>query len=134
MQLESGSLSHIDTQGTGWVIGFSDWTLDGNFDLRHIAPNTPMRGPYMKWFNHPPGHPNGEEKPISVGRTMSVLVSPQSEFRLDFSEEPLFQPDRTRSVCLRNHGDYALWGAGVYHRAFGLSHACILTLRWEPMV
>lgn len=89
---------------------------------------TPWAG--IKWFSHPAGHPNGEAKPLSEGRTMSVLVSPASEFRIEFSIGADFAPQDTLSHSLRRHGDFVIRGPGVFHRAFGVQPACILTVRW----
>ena len=32
----------------------------------------------------------------------------------------------------RRRGDFAAWGPGLYHHAFGLRDSSILTLRWVP--
>jgi len=130
--LEFGNAGELDTQGTGWWIGFSDWTRDGGPNLRHMPSDRAASGVAVKWYDHPAGHPNGEAKPVSEGRSVSVLVGEQGEFRIDFSQDPAFPPAHTVSRVLRRRGDFAAWGAGLYHRAFGLRDSSILTLRWVP--
>ena len=36
MELETGNAGEVDTNGTGWFIGFSDWTEAGDANLRHM--------------------------------------------------------------------------------------------------
>lgn len=130
--LEIGNVGALDTRGTGWWIGFSDWTRDGAADLRHMPAGTAASGVSAKWYDHPAGHPNGEAKPLSEGRSVSLLVGDAGAFRLDFSPDPAYPPGRTFTRVLRRRGDFAAWGAGLYHRAFGLRDSSILTLRWMP--
>jgi 2'-5' RNA ligase len=130
--LEFGNAGEVDTQGTGWWIGFSDWTRDGGANLRHMPPGLAASGVSAKWYDHPAGHPNGEAKPVSEGRSVSLLAGDSGAFRLDFSPDPAYPPDRTFTCVLRRRGDFAAWGAGLYHRAFGLRASTILTLRWVP--
>ena len=54
----------------------------------------------VKWFMHSPGHPNGEDKPLSEGRTISILVGAEGEFQLDFSASRVFPARETRSCNL----------------------------------
>ena len=61
-----------------------------------------------------------------------MLVSPEGEFRVEFCADPGFDPAHTVVHTLRRHGDFAAWGPGLFHRAFGLQAATILTLRWQP--
>jgi 2'-5' RNA ligase len=130
--LEIGNAAALDTQRTGWWIGFSDWTRDGGPNLRHMPAGMAASGLSAKWYDHPSGHPNGESKPVSEGRSVSLLVGEQGEFRLDFSRDPTFPPDRTLTRVMRRRGDFVAWGAGLHHRAFGLRDSSILTLRWVP--
>jgi len=129
---EFGNLENLDANGTGWIIGFSDWCKQRPHDLRHMAEDRISRGVCVKWFSHVAGDPDGQEKPISTGRTMSILVTDLSEFKLDFCFDPRFESDSTLSHTLRCVGDYAIWGPGIFHRAFGLKSATIMTVRWEP--
>jgi hypothetical protein len=62
---------------------------------------------------------------------MSVLVSSTSEFRIEISMSADFAPQDTLLHTLRRHGDFVIWGPGVFHRAFGVQPACILTVRWS---
>jgi hypothetical protein len=132
MNIEFGNAGTLDTQGTGWFIGFSDWAKAGGPNLRHMAQDAGASALCVKWFAHPKGHPDGEPKPLSEGRTMSILVSETGLFQIDFSENEDFHPDSTVSHVLRRHGDFAIWGPGLYHRSFGRERATILTLRWLP--
>jgi 2'-5' RNA ligase len=130
--LEIGNAGALDTQGTGWWIGFSDWTRDGSANLRHMPAQLAAIGVSAKWYDHPAGHPHGEAKPISEGRSVSLLVGEQGGFRLDFSRDAAFPPEQTFTRVMRRRGDFAAWGAGLHHRAFGLCDSSILTLRWVP--
>ena len=130
LPVEFGNADTLPTDGTGWIVGFSPWTRDGGDDLRHVPAGTAVDGVCVKWFAHPAGFPAGECKPISTGRTMSLLVDPHSEFRIDFSWSADFPPDATRTQVLRRCGDFAIWGEGIYHRAYALAPARILTVRW----
>lgn len=130
--VEFGNAGDLDTGGTGWFVGFSDWTRKPPGHLRHVPTDELAAGLCVKWFSHPAGNPNGEAKPLSEGRTMSILVSPDSEFRIEFSMTADFaQPQHILTHTLRRHGDFVIWGPGLFHRAFGVRPACILTLRWS---
>lgn len=132
LPVEFGRADDLDTRGTGWMIGYSDWARQAPHDLRFMPRDAASTGLCVKWFRHPAGDPSGQDKPLSTGRTMSMLVSGRSEFRIEFSHDPAFPPARTVSHTLREHGDFVVWGPGVYHRAFGVEAATILTVRWEP--
>jgi hypothetical protein len=133
MDVAFGNLSGLDTQGTGWFIGFSDWCRSGGADLRHMPADMRSAAFSAKWFAHPAGHPNGEAKPLSEGRTVSILVGLPGEFRIDFSRDLAYPHDGTISHVLRDTGDYLAWGDGLYHRSFGVKPSCMLTLRWMPL-
>lgn len=128
--VEFGNAGDLDTRGTGWFVGFSDWTRGPSTALRHVAAGTTSTGPCIKYFSHPAGHPNGDAKPLSEGRTLSMLVDAASEFRIEFSTRADFAPEDSVSHTLRRHGDFVIWGPGIHHRAFGIRPACILTVRW----
>ena len=132
LPVEFGNAGSVATAGTGWFIGFSDWTKSKPHDLRHMPRDVLSSNLCLKWYVHPAGDPNGQDKPLSSGRTVSMLVSEQSRFQLDFSADPSFAADATTTYWLRRAGDYVIWGAGLYHRAFGREPATILTVRWEP--
>jgi hypothetical protein len=131
MELEFGNAGDIDTQGSGWFIGFSPWTRSDS-GLRHVPQEALASGLCVKWFAHEAGDPNGEVKPVSQGRTMSMLVGADSKFRIEFSLHPNFDAGTTASHTLRRIGDFVIWGAGIHHRAYGLQAATILTIRWLP--
>jgi hypothetical protein len=132
IHVETGNAGLLDTSGTGWFIGFSEWAKSGDGNLRHVAAEALSSDLCVKWFNHPAGHPNGEHKPISEGRTISILVGAPSDFRIECSTSGAFEPHETVVGLLRQTGDYMIWGEGVFHRAFGIKPATILTIRWKP--
>lgn len=132
LPIESGNAGSLDTNQTGWMIGFSGWSKREPHNLRHLPFETLSQGLRVKWFSHSAGDPNGEEKPVSTGQTISILVSESSHFRIEFSDEPTFPPARTQVHTLQRMGDFVIWGSGLHHRAFGLRPATILTIRWEP--
>lgn len=132
MDLLTGNAYDADTQGTGWFIGFSDWTRHGPGALLHVPRAQPVQGLCVKWFEHPAGHDSGPDKPLSEGRTVSILVGPPSRFRIDFSAHPGFPAALTRSVLLQRPGDFAAWGAGLHHRWQALERATVMSLRWNP--
>jgi hypothetical protein len=132
LPVEFGNASDLDTRGTGWMIGYSDWACLPPHDLRYMPRHAASTGLCVKWFNHAAGDPAGEDKPLSTGRTMSMLAGGNSEFRIEFSRDPAFPPAQTVSHVLRRSGDFVVWGPGVFHRAYGLQAATMLTIRWEP--
>ena len=126
-----GNARDADTKGTGWFIGFSDWARVAGSDLLHVPQDLPLSGLCVKWFDHPTGHDSGSDKPRSEGRTVSILVSEGSLFRIEFCEAPDFQAKAVESTVLKRHGDFAAWGAGLFHRWHCESRSTILTLRWN---
>ncbi|MFN9644624.1 MAG: hypothetical protein ACK6BG_05760 [Cyanobacteriota bacterium] len=81
----------------------------------------------LKWFVHAPGDPPewGEGKPISTGRTLSLLAG-VGGFELCFSRD-----GGTARVVLEEAGDFALWGPGLDHRWRVLRSSVVVTMRWE---
>jgi hypothetical protein len=132
LDVEFGNAGTAATQGTGWFVGFSDWARGGGANLRFMPADALSRGLCVKWFDHPAGHPNGEAKPLSEGRTLCLLVGAGGEFRIDCSLDAGFAPERTLTRVLRHSGDYIAWGPGLHHRAFGLARTTMLTIRWVP--
>jgi hypothetical protein len=133
MELLTGNAYDADTRGTGWFIGFSDWTRHGPGELLHVPREQPLQGLCVKWFDHPAGQRSLPNKPLSEGRTVSILVSAEARFRIDFCERPDFPPALTRSVLLQRAGDFAAWGPGLHHRWEALERATVLSLRWNPL-
>lgn len=80
----------------------------------------------LKWFVHSPADPLewGEDKPISTGRTLSLLAG-AGAFELWFC-----RGDQEARVLLEEPGDFALWGAGMAHRWRALQPSLVITLRW----
>lgn len=132
MEVEFGNAAEVNTNGTGWFIGFSEWSKTAASSLRHMPDGLETTGLCVKWFLHNAGDPNGEPKPLSEGRSISILVGQSAEFKIEFSQSPAFEPNDTVSYVLRKPGDFAAWGKGIYHRAFGVQQSCILTIRWLP--
>jgi ectoine hydroxylase-related dioxygenase (phytanoyl-CoA dioxygenase family) len=130
MDLEFGNTSLVPTDGTGWFIGFSDWTKAENGFLRFIPQSTLLNSLCVKWACHKAGEPNGEKKPLSEGKTISILVSQNGKFRLDYDTQADFTSVHKESFTLKNHGDFVIWGPGLHHRAFGEEDSCIITIRW----
>jgi hypothetical protein len=80
----------------------------------------------LKWFVHSPADPPewGEGKPISTGRTLSLLAG-AGAFELQF-----WRGDQAARVLLEEPGDFALWGAGLAHCWRALQPSLVITLRW----
>lgn len=131
MDIDIGNAHDLDTQGTGWFVGFSPWAADSAGQLRHVPQERPVTGLCVKWFNHPDGHESGDGKPVSEGRTISILVTDDAEFHIEFCDRADFKGELQRAV-LRREGDYAAWGEGLYHRWRCVRRATIATVRWTP--
>jgi hypothetical protein len=132
VDLLTGNAHDLDTAGTGWFIGFSDWTLSYGSGLLHVPRDLALSGLCVKWYDHPSGDDSGK-KPISEGKTISILVSSDSRFTIDFSESADFDPAATTTAVLRRHGDFAAWGADLYHRWHCQEKSTILTIRWHEL-
>jgi hypothetical protein len=132
---EFGNAGEVDTHGTGWFVGFSDWMRNraaGNA-LRHVPQHEQQSGLSIKWMLHRPGDPRGQDKPLSEGRTLSVLVSAAGCFRLQISASADFSPSHTVEHVLRRHGDFSIWGEGLHHRYVVEADSVILSVRWKPV-
>ena len=134
MHIDFGNVSMVDTQGTGWIVGFSEWVKTGGANLRYMPQHALAQTLCIKWFHHPQGDPHGSGKPLSEGRSISFLVSAQGRFRLEFSEQADFPAGHTVTHVLATHGDFVMWGEGVYHRWFAEEASSILTVRWVPIL
>lgn len=135
MQLEFGNAASLDTNGTGWFIGFSEWAkanVPGVPELRHMPRELRSHTLAMKWMSHAPGEPRGSVAPISEGRTISMLVSATGPFRLRFCPHEDFARGGVVEHVLARHGDFSIWGEGVYHDWIAEGASTILTLRWIP--
>jgi len=135
MDIEFNNVADLDTGGTGWFVGFSDWAkgrLAGVCDLRYMPADQRSHSLCVKYMIHPAGDPRGVAKPPSMGRTLSVLVSETGCFQLEFAEHRGFLAPHVRRYTLRRHGDFVIWGEDLHHR-WRVDEACtILTLRWVP--
>ncbi len=133
MNLEFGNAANLDTEKTGWIIGFSDWTKsdkEAGINLRHVPLNSDISNICVKWMHHLAGEFSLTNKPISTGRTISILVNDSGAFRLTFSVNPNFQDATDESFVLKKRGDFVMWGDGVYHKAKTEKDSTILTIRW----
>jgi hypothetical protein len=130
MDIDTGNARDLDTQGTGWFIGFSPWTRASVDGLRHVPKGEPVTGLCVKWFRHESGHESGD-KPVSEGRTVSILVSDNARFEIDFCAAADFSGE-VLTVVLRREGDFAVWGEGLHHRWRCIERATIATVRWLP--
>lgn len=136
MDIEFGNVETLDTNGTGWFIGFSDWTkanVSGIPDLRFMSKDALAHTLHVKWMIHPANDDRGTAKPPSEGRTISILVSESGKFRLEFSKSQDFPTEQTIKYTLQNHGDFVIWGENIHHRWFVDETCTILTLRWVPV-
>jgi hypothetical protein len=132
VEIETGNVLDLDTRGTGWFVGFGEWTRDGSIDLRYLPETIRSRSLCLKWMDHPAGDPRGSAKPPSAGRSLSILVGEAGRFRLEFSDDPGFPEGGTVAHVLARRGDFVAWGGGLYHR-WSVEEACtVLTLRWIP--
>ncbi|GAW66036.1 signal peptidase i [Geoanaerobacter pelophilus] len=132
MKIETGNAHDAETKGTGWFVGFSDWTRKEGSALLHVPKGDALTALCVKWYDHPSGDDSGNLKPVSEGRSLSILVSEDSAFRIEFSPTPDFLSGEVQTVLLERHGDFAAWGEGLYHRWHCLSRATVLTIRWNP--
>jgi hypothetical protein len=131
MDVESGNAGDLDTEGSGWFVGFSEY-LRGN-GLRYMAKNSLAHTVCLKWMVHPKDDDRGQTKPPSDGRTISILVSENGRFRLEFSASEEFPSDDTEQYVLERRGDFVVWGENLYHRWFVDETCTVLTLRWTPI-
>lgn len=86
--------------------------------LQHLA---------LKWFEHQSSDDPawGEDKPISTGRTLSLLAG-GGTFELQFRRGA-----QACTVLLEQPGDFALWGEGLGHRWRALAPCTVISLRWS---
>lgn len=136
MDVEFGNAGDVDTNGTGWLVGFSPWARSGTPggpDLRYMDRHALSQTLCIKWMSHPSPDPNGGDKPISTGRTISFLASATGRFRIRFSPDPGYPTGGVREFTLQRHGDYVIWGAGLFHSWTVESPCTIVTVRWVPV-
>jgi len=119
------------TPHTNWLLGdHGGIPAESLRLLRHGGhPDGPERVEdlALKWFAHDPADPPswGEAKPLSVGRSLSLLAGEGAfELRFQRGEEELL-------VLLEHPGDYALWGSGIGHSWRVLKPSLVMTLRWR---
>jgi hypothetical protein len=132
MDILVGNAEDADTQGTGWFIGFSPWASRPDSDLLFVPKDQALSGLCVKWFRHETGHQCGSTKPVSEGRTVSILIGNEGQFKLEFSPHSSFDGPGLKTVLLAKPGDFAAWGAGVFHRWECVQSSTVLTIRWTP--
>ncbi len=128
--IEEGQVADY-SPGGGWLVGFGE-----NFrnpTLRQMAQAALAHTIGVKWMAHPQGDPRGTNKPLSEGCTLSILVSGQGNFRIEFSRTGEFA-EVLRTSRLQTTGDFVIWGAGLHHQWFADADSTILTVRWVPLL
>jgi hypothetical protein len=136
VDIEVGNAGALNTSGTGWFMGFSDWAkanVAGATDLRFMAKNSLAHTIHAKWMVHPKGDDRGTAKPPSDGRTISILVREGGAVRLEFSADKNFPAGHVTTHTLQKHGDFVIWGENIHHRWFVDQASVILTFRWVPV-
>lgn len=132
--LEAGNawaLRDLQAPHTNWLVGdHPAIPAESLRVLRHLGhPDGPeaVANLAVKWFVHDPADPPewGQGKPLSVGRTLSLLAGAGS-FELRFR-----RGDVEAVVVLEEPGDFVLWGPGLEHSWRVLQPSVVLTLRWE---
>lgn len=120
-----------ETPHTNWIVGdHPGIPSDCLRFLRHASSSQVgqlAEGLSLKWFAHDPDDPSawGESKPISHGRTLSLLASAGAfELCLRRGGEELV-------LLLEAPGDFAVWGPGIAHGWRVLKPSLVMTLRWE---
>ena len=118
---------------TNWLVGdHPAIPADSLRFLRHGGRGgeggEPLRDLAVKWFEH---HPDddpawGENKPLSSGRTLSLLTGPGG-FELRFR-----RGEGHCRLLLEDPGDFAIWGEGLEHSWRALQPSTVLTIRWSP--
>lgn len=125
-----------ETPHTNWVVG--DHPAIPPESLRFLRHGGSFEDPQqvrdlaLKWFAHSPADPPewGEGKPLSTGRTLSLLAG-EGSFELCFQRD-----GKEVRVLLEEPGDFAAWGPGLEHRWRVLQPSLVITLRWglvEPV-
>jgi len=136
MDVEFNNAGKVDTNETGWFVGFSEWAkanLPGGANLRYMSRHSLSHTLCVKWMDHKVTDPNGSGKPVSDGRAISILVSENGRFRVEFSDHPNFPAGQTVKHTLQNHGDFVIWGDHLYHQWFVDEPCSIVTIRWIPI-
>ena len=132
MEIKAGNVETINTNGTGWIVGYSSGLE--SFPLRYMPQGGCAHTVGVKWMDHhTTDEPaKGRNKPVSEGRTMSILVSPKGGIQLEFCENNKFQED-VKQRWLEKHGDYVIWGEGICHQWSVEADSTVLTVRWVPI-
>jgi hypothetical protein len=125
------ALRSLETPHTNWVVGdhggISAESLRFLRHRSHPEGAQPVEDVALKWFAHHPDDPPewGEIKPLSTGRTLSLLAG-EGAFELCFSRE-----GEALRVVLEEPGDFVIWGPGLSHSWRTLQPSLVVTLRWR---
>jgi hypothetical protein len=136
MNIEFGNVKELNTNDTGWFIGFSDWTkanIKGVTDLRYVPKNSLAHTIHVKWMQHSVNDLPSAAKPPSEGRSISILVSEKGKYHMEFSSDDKFSKTKTVKHTLKEHGDFVIWGEDIYHRSSVKEDCIVLTIRWIPI-
>jgi hypothetical protein len=125
--VEWGNAGQVETGGTHWIVGFSD-ALRAS-PLRFNPRDQAASEVCVKWRTHPAGDTEGKNKPLSTGRTLSVLVNEGGRFVLRFRRAG----GASTTVVLDTPGDFAVWGEGISHEWEVSAPATVMTVRWKPV-
>ena len=127
-EVEFGSAWHVypGPEKNGWLVGFSATSA-----LRFMPKEAKASEIAIKWYEHDPAESErmGKNKPISQGRSISILVNEGGRFEVRFWKD---NPDDPLVVLLTKSSDFVIWGPGVNHEWRCLAPATILTVRWLP--
>jgi len=123
-----GNAWQPDANPGGWIVGWSECLRP--IPLLWMPDDQLAGGVCIKWFQHLAGDPNGKNKPISAGRSISILTSTDSELLLRF-----WRPgdDDRLTVRLTEPGDFAAWADGLVHEWEVPKDSTVITIRWRPV-
>lgn len=112
----------------GWFVGHT-----ATSPLRLMTEATAANSIAVKWYEHDHDEPEnlGKGKPVSTGRSISLLVNDGGRFQVKFWKEA--NPAEVFTVLLTSPGDYVIWGPGFQHEWRCLAKATVLTVRWIPL-
>jgi len=103
--------AEYDGVKNGWFVGSQDWMPSAGLCNSEVLE--------IRWCKHFAGQVSGV-KPLSTGRTLSILVS--GEFQIVVAGE---------RHTLRQPGDYVIWGSKLQHSWVALEDSVCCTVRWK---
>lgn len=99
---------------SGWFLGHFIPQSEG---LRH------SRAVEIKWGVHGAGERKAGVGTNQTGSTLALLIS--GRFVLTF-------PGR-KDICLKNQGDYVVFGPGIAHGWVAIEDSLVITVRWPSI-